>query len=80
MPQSFHRPVTSPAAPARGRLESGVEQSVVAGYAGRPLSVGAQTAVPVFPQVVCATQRQEDQATHHRPDGRYRSFGLGGGW
>ena len=33
-----------PAAPARGRLESGVEQSVVAGYAGRPLSVGAQTA------------------------------------
>ena len=61
-------------------MESGVEQSVVAGYAGQPGSVGAQTTVPVFPQVVCATQRQEDQATHHRADGRHRPFGLGGGW
>ena len=36
-------------------MESGVEQSVVVvpGYPGQPLLVGAQTAVPVFPQVVC---------------------------
>ena len=43
-------------------------------------SVGSQTAVPVFPQVACATQWKEDEGTHYRLDGQHRSFGLGGGW
>ena len=60
-------------------MESGVEQSVVVGYSGQPLLVGAQIAVPVFPQVVCATQWKEDEEMQHHPDGQHRSFGLDGG-
>ena len=77
---TFTWPYSVMPAPAGGRMESGFEQSVLAGYLGQSLSVGSQTAVPVFHQMACETQWEEDIATRLRPDGRYWSFGLAGRW